>query len=246
MECYHCHSQVTQGDGAVSRSRCKTCHLRAPAEIEDQAQFHLVHAYEGHFDCLYCHDEIKHGVATMEQQLLASSNCGTCHGDRHHSIQERIYAGTALPELEATPDVMYEAGVACDGCHTDLRTTKVGQVTLTAMASGTKPCVACHADDSYGEMLTMWQADTKEKIGDIQAAIGQLDTLCDSSAAPKEQVTKARARLSAARTKLSHVLIDGSYGAHNIMYVTTIFDAAEADLKQCKTLLNGKPGGQER
>jgi hypothetical protein len=240
VECTHCHSQVTQGDGAVSRSRCRLCHLRVPAEIEDQAKFHLVHTSEGHFDCQYCHDEIKHGTIPMEQQLLASSNCNTCHGEQRHTIQEKIYAGVAIPKLEKTPDVMYEAGVACDGCHTNLQVKKVGEIAVTTRTSGAKPCVSCHADDSYGEQLVMWQEDTKDMINKLEADVKKVEDLRRSTEAPEAQVTQADKQLEAARTKLSHVVMDGSYGAHNIMYVTTILEAAEEELNQCVGLLNGE------
>ena len=84
-------------------------------EVVDQEEFHLVHVSEGHFDCLNCHEEIKHGDLSMAEQLLTSTNCTTCHGGKRHSVQEGIYAGTALLDLDPMPDVMYEAGVACDG-----------------------------------------------------------------------------------------------------------------------------------
>jgi nitrate/TMAO reductase-like tetraheme cytochrome c subunit len=104
--CVHCHSQVTQGDGAVSRARCLACHLEEHSVVEDQEEFHLVHVYEGHFDCLNCHEEIKHGDRPMAEQLLTSSTCTTCHGAKRHSIQEAIYAGTALEDLDTMPDTM--------------------------------------------------------------------------------------------------------------------------------------------
>ncbi|MHC4116546.1 MAG: NapC/NirT family cytochrome c, partial [Planctomycetota bacterium] len=50
VTCIHCHSQVTEGSGTVSRVRCMACHLEEHGEVEDQEEFHLIHVSAGHFD----------------------------------------------------------------------------------------------------------------------------------------------------------------------------------------------------
>jgi nitrate/TMAO reductase-like tetraheme cytochrome c subunit len=237
VPCELCHSQVTQGDAAISAARCKACHLEQSGEIEDQTQFHLVHVYQGHFDCLQCHDPIKHGIHPTAQYLLASGNCRSCHGGERHTVQERMYAGTAVPELDAVPDFMYSAGVACDGCHTDVQFVQVGEMTFTSKASGTKQCADCHVEEFYGEMLTEWQEDTKQRFADLRAALGEME---------RAEGAEARALFESAESKLAHIEADGSYGAHNYMYTSNILDSVESDLDACRALLAKLPAqGQE-
>lgn len=237
--CVHCHSQVTQGNGAVSRARCLSCHLEEEeyVEVKDQEEFHLIHVSEGHFDCLNCHEEIKHGDLPMAEQLLTSSNCTTCHGGKRHSIQEGIYAGTALTDLDTMPDVMYEAGVACDGCHDESQIVKMGSMTLTSRISGAKQCVHCHGDENYAEELTAWQETTKEMIDEVRPALEQLEKALESSQASGEQLAKARKLAVSARMKLDYVLKDGSYGAHNIGYVIEILDKVAEETEMGQSLV---------
>ncbi|KKL27603.1 hypothetical protein LCGC14_2383500, partial [marine sediment metagenome] len=174
VRCAHCHSQVTQGDGAVSSTRCRSCHLGKTPKTDDPDKFHLIHVSKGHFECLQCHDEIKHGIRPMAQQLLAKGNCRTCHAGDRHSLQEKLYAGVALLKLKGEPDPMYKAGVACDGCHTDSRAAGAGVTSFTKKLSGTKQCADCHGNKRYGQMLTGWQNDTRERLESAkQEAIGK-------------------------------------------------------------------------
>jgi nitrate/TMAO reductase-like tetraheme cytochrome c subunit len=205
--CVHCHSQVTQGSGTVSRARCLACHLEEHGTVEDQEEFHLIHVSEGHFDCLNCHEEIKHGELSMAEQLLTSSTCTTCHGAKRHSIQEAIYAGTALSDLDTMPDTMYEAGVACDGCHDDAQIEKMGDITLTSRLSGGKQCVHCHGDEDYTDQLAEWQETTKEMVGELQPMLEELE------------------------------LKDGSHGAHNIGYVIEILDKVIEETEMAQSLI---------
>jgi nitrate/TMAO reductase-like tetraheme cytochrome c subunit len=237
--CVHCHSQVTQGSGIVSHARCLECHLddEEHGEVDDQEEFHLVHVSAGHFDCLNCHEEIKHGERTMAEQLLTSANCTTCHGGKRHTIQEAIYAGTAVPELDAMPDVMYEAGVACDGCHDDSQITHMGNLILTSRISGAKQCIDCHGNEDCAEELSAWQEATKEMLGELGPALAELEKALESSQASAEQLAQARKLAQSARTKLDMVLKDGSYGAHNVGYVMEILDKVLEEIEKGQSLV---------
>lgn len=239
VTCIHCHSQVTQGSGVVSRARCLSCHLEDEehGEVTDQEEFHLVHVSAGHFDCLSCHEEIKHGDSPMAEQLLTSRNCTTCHGGKRHSIQEAIYAGIAVPDLDAMPDVMYEAGVACDGCHDDAQITHVGKLTLTSRLSGAKQCIHCHDNEDCADELASWQEATKEMLGELGPALTELEKSLQASQASTEQLADAKKLAGTARTKLDMVLKDGSYGAHNVAYVMEILDKALEEIEASQSLL---------
>jgi len=239
VTCIHCHSQVTQGSGIVSRARCLSCHLESEehGEVKDQEEFHLVHVSAGHFDCLACHEEIKHGDSPMAEQLLTSSNCSTCHGGKRHSIQEAIYAGTAVADMDTMPDVMFEAGVACDGCHDDAQITHVGNLTLTSRISGAKQCIHCHDNEDCADELASWQEATKEMLGELGPALEELDKAVQASQASTEQVAQAKKLAGSARTKLDMVLKDGSYGAHNVGYVMEILDKTLVEIEAGQSLI---------
>jgi nitrate/TMAO reductase-like tetraheme cytochrome c subunit len=239
VTCVHCHSQVTQGSGTVSRIRCLSCHLEDEehTQVTDQEEFHLIHVSAGHFDCLSCHDEIKHGDRPMGEQLLTSSNCTTCHGSKRHSIQEAIYSGTAVAELDPTPDVMYEAGVACDGCHDDVQTAHLGNLALTSRISGAKQCIDCHDNEDYAEELASWQEATKEMLGELGPALAELEKALQSSQASTEQLAEAKKLAGSARTKLDMVLKDGSHGAHNAGYVMEILDKVFEEIEKSQSLI---------
>jgi nitrate/TMAO reductase-like tetraheme cytochrome c subunit len=237
VTCIHCHSQVTEGGGAVSRVRCMACHLEEHGEVEDQVEFHLIHVSAGHFDCLSCHDQIKHGDRQMAEQLLTSSNCTTCHGGKRHSVQEAIYAGTAVSAMDTMPDVMYEAGVACDGCHDDAQITQLGDLTLTSRISGAKQCVHCHDSEDYADELASWQEATREMLNELGPALAELEKALQSSQASTEQLTEAKKLAGSARTKLDMVVKDGSYGAHNAGYVMEILDKVLEEIEMGRSLV---------
>ncbi len=239
VTCIHCHSQVTQGSGTVSRARCLSCHLEDEEHgvVEDQEEFHLIHVSAGHFDCLSCHEEIKHGERPMAEQLLTSSNCTTCHGGKRHSIQEAIYAGTAVADLDTMPDVMYEAGVACDGCHDDSQITHLGNLTLTSRISGAKQCIDCHDNEDCAEELASWQEATKDMLGELEPALAELEKALQSSQASSEQLAEAKKLAGSARTKLDMVLKDGSFGAHNVGYVMEILDKVLEEIEMGQSLV---------
>ena len=232
VQCIQCHSNVTEGQGRVAPERCKSCHLKAFSDIGDHAQLHLIHTSQQHLECLQCHDEIKHGMHPMVEQLLTSENCATCHGGDRHTVQERIYSGTAVPEVEPIPDVMYKAGVACDGCHTDVHFIKAGEMVLSTRVAGGKQCAQCHADESFTAMVAVWQKDVRDRLAEIQPTADELEGLCKTADAANGQVARAKDLLAAAQSKLAVVRLDGSYGAHNIAYVSAILDGAESDLKK--------------
>ena len=238
-ECTHCHSGVTQGDGRISSTRCQSCHLDSVEPMDDQEAFHLVHVSEGHFDCLQCHDEIQHGVATMDEQRLTTADCRTCHGEERHTVQEKVYAGTAIEGMDSMPDVMYEAGVACDGCHTDVEELQFGDTSVTTRISGAKQCSECHAKSRYGDMLDMWQEDIRDRLGELQVKLDKLEQDCEEAEGDEETVAQARGLLASAQAKLAVVTRDGSYGAHNYCYVSDVLDSAETELKRLRTLARG-------
>jgi nitrate/TMAO reductase-like tetraheme cytochrome c subunit len=256
VQCVHCHSGVTEGDGAVSRSRCLACHLERDIDLPPQSVFHGLHVSKQRVDCLQCHDEIKHGTMPMPDQVLTSGNCHECHGGSRHALQEEVYMGTAAEGLEVEPDVMYLAGVSCDGCHTRISRANLARVELFEKISDARDCADCHADEAYGEMLNEWQSQVRSELGELKAKLLEVqDGYANSSVGRNpseyaELAAKLDALLSRAQNDIATVELDGSSGAHNFFYVMTVLDRARTDLGQHERLLaaaapgNGEQGSQ--
>ncbi|UCE48434.1 MAG: ammonia-forming cytochrome c nitrite reductase subunit c552, partial [Phycisphaerales bacterium] len=156
---------------------------------------------------------------------------------KRHSIQEAIYAGTALADLDTMPDTTYEAGVACDGCHDEAQTVQMGAITRTSRISGAKQCVHCHGDENYAEEISAWQETTKEMFDELRPALEELEKALQSSQASEEKLAQARKLSVSARLKLDYVLKDGSYGAHNIGYVLEILDKVAEETEMGQSLI---------
>ena len=236
VRCEQCHSQVTHGEAAVSKARCRSCHLDEMVHVGENERFHLVHVSQEHLDCLQCHDRVEHGLHPLPDELSADSSCGMCHGGERHTIQEQIYAGMAFEGLEAMPDFMYTAGVACRGCHIDDQFVESKEMTFTCKSAGAKACSLCHANDAYGEMLTDWQKEVRERIENLEPEVADLEGVLAQLKASTDELAEARKHLASSKAKLSRLVRDGSYGAHNYFYVSSILDSAESDLQACRIL----------
>ena len=92
----------------------------------------------------------------------------------------------------------------------------------------------------------MWQTDMKQRLSDIQPALKKLEETCRSSELPEQELVDARKLLAGVRTKLSYIITDGSYGAHNNEYLSSILDGAEADIEQCRAMLDKKLNQEAR
>ena len=214
-------------------------------EIEDQEQFHMVHVSEGHFDCLQCHDEIKHGIHHMEQQLLASGNCGTCHSGDRHSLQEKIYAGVAFSDLKPMPSGKYTAGVACDGCHTDVKADKgPGAMPFTKKVAD---CATCHEKSKAAENLEMWRDETNDALASLKPKLADLEEKIRSAPAGAEGLTEAKALFDSAKRKFSYVRDDRSFGAHNFDYIESALLKATRQINEALSLVAKwkEPAGEE-
>ena len=91
-------------------------------------------------------------------------------------------------------------------------------------------------------MLAEWQSETKGRLATLQPALSMLEKACRTAPEPNGQ---ARKLLAAARARVESVAGDGSLGAHNYAYVSTLLDQAEEELNRCRTLLATRPKPQE-
>ena len=183
----------------------------------------------------------------MEQPLLASGNCRSCHEGERHSLQEKMYAGAVAVDQKAMPDPMYKVGVACFGCHTEMRSAVFGAKPFTKKLSGPKQCSNCHGNKRYATSLAEWQEDTKDRIGEFQPELAELEKTCQSIQAPPKELAATKSLLALARANIAYIIADGSYGAHNYNYVSEILDKIESDIEECQDAVSkwGQVRGEE-
>jgi nitrate/TMAO reductase-like tetraheme cytochrome c subunit len=170
MDCGGCHGRPQDGDGAVPRERCVTCHNESSrlAEYGNSVLLHRKHVTEHKVDCMDCHLEIKH-VATPHLDTAAAPGCGSCH-EQSHSPQMSLYAGVGGRGVEALPSPMFLAGVRCEGCHFALP----GQAAAVHRASDVS-CMSCHGS-AYRKIFLAWKQETAVRTGALEAQMRQTTT----------------------------------------------------------------------
>ncbi len=130
---------------------------------------------------------------------------------------------------------MYQAGVACTGCHTGAQIVSIGKMALTTKTSGSKQCADCHNSAAFGNMLTMWQQNVKTRLADLQSTLKDAGGR-QPTPTPAEKTAQWQKLMADAKEKLDVVTADGSNGAHNYGYVSTILDDVEKSLNKCRSL----------
>ena len=188
-------------------TQCSTCH--AGIEEIGGSVFGMRFSHDGHLiklglDCDTCHSNVrKHGefIATKE-------TCASCHHDETerecvscHTVQGAFYNGGRLDGIEVPRDIMSEAEVECETCHTG--------VNETIIRPGRSVCVACH-DEDYGGMFDEWQDSIKDLVKSLQTKIREKRGLKLSADLKKT--------ISGIERHLGLIIWDGSSGIHNYMF----------------------------
>ena len=96
-------------------------------------------------------------------------------------------------------------------------------------------------------MLTSWQEDTKDRIGEFQPELAKLEKACQGVQAPPKALSETKGLLASSRAKIAYIIADGSYGAHNFKYIAELLDEVESDIEKCQDVVSkwGQVRGEE-
>lgn len=214
MDCQACHRPPAPDAGRVPRERCVTCHNEPSrlAEFDNGDLLHLTHVSDHKVECTHCHLEIEH-VAPNHLEATRTE-CDACHGGGH-SPQRDLYAGLGGKGVEPMPDVMFRAGVRCEGCHLDHgpgETRTAGEVS----------CMSCHGPE-YRTLFESWQRTVSTRTVALRK---QLDsTGRQLGASPPAVLADARANLE---------LVERGRGIHNVPYSLALLEAAHRQLNEAR------------
>jgi nitrate/TMAO reductase-like tetraheme cytochrome c subunit len=243
VDCHHCHRTINEGDPHVSTVRCQSCHYMENIVGVDLVAFgelHELHIHDQKVGCFDCHGIIRHGVTTKATDQDAKK-CSSCHADMQHSLQARMYLGTAVPELSGDPNVMFAAGISCTHCHDQRTTLTRGGKEFVTHVSTSKNCVSCHGDDYYEELFDLWQEDTRSSMENLEVALSEVRLLYDRIAASGETgggLEDVLSHLEKAEEYCEIIKQDGSEGVHNAIYVEEIIYAAGKEIEKTRQGLN--------
>lgn len=233
VECKECHINVATGSGEVTKGKCFECHVGRDREKYDRLALHKIHVTDGGFECLQCHDEIKHGE--MELVQVFEVKCDTCH-KMLHSNQKEMYMGTGARGVPDTPSRMFSAQVSCDGCHTLAVPVVEGGIKVRGekgLEAERKSCVVCHGQN-YDRMLDDWIASSRE----LEKVMGGLRAEAEKiNGAAKKDPNRREIATMADDVQYNYEFLKSGRGAHNIEYAWKIVKTAYTQLDLANNLL---------
>ena len=214
MECQLCHTPPGPTAGGVPRERCVTCHSDPErlAHFGDRELLHQTHVTDHKVECTHCHLEIEHVVPRHLE--AAKSECDACHGGGH-SPQRDLYAGLGGKGVPPMPDVMYRAGVRCEGCHLD---HGAGE-TRTA---GEVSCMSCHGP-RYRDLFSSWSQTVDSRTVALRRQVDATERRLGSD--PPAVFADAKANLE---------LVERGKGIHNYPFSLKLLSASHQQVNEAR------------
>lgn len=231
--CDSCHHGVTAAPQKIDDARCLSCHIFGVERIESVATLHRVHSEGEHkVECFNCHGVTRHGLVAQSISLDPTI-CQRCHVGQH-AMQKATYLHDepSDPETSARSSAispMYLVHVDCTGCHIDptpLATNPDSGATVARAVP--EACDNCHQEGFGGQMIPMWQRDTREMY---DQAIALLPTEDDPWSEPFPGLQSS---IEEAKRLLDLVRLDGSWGVHNPLYTERLIEQARKRLLEAR------------
>ena len=233
VSCQQCHLQVSEGEGAVPKERCFTCHVERTERYDDSEFLHRTHVTVHDVDCFQCHETIRHGKIKMIRALEPS--CENCHKGLH-SPQKDMYIGTGGIGSGDTPSRMFAAQVSCDGCHT--RTVHVGtrEFEETSLEPERQSCVTCHGS-GYDDMMDDWLRETKRLVDTLGPEVKQAEASLVN--AERRNVDASDSRILIEKARHNYDFLKFGRGAHNVEYAANLARASAGYIDKAMGKLSG-------
>ncbi|MGA1869118.1 MAG: NapC/NirT family cytochrome c [bacterium] len=240
--CSDCHADVTEGDGAVPKERCYSCHAEEDPDLSDSVLLHNKHITERKIECFECHLDIQHGRHKDSKHLMMG-NCGECHTFAH-TTSEKMYLGLGGIGVKGEPDPMFTARVSCNGCHKQKQKILIGDFSFVTTKANLNVCDECHGlDTGYTEMAREWQDEVKVKLDEIITIKNRLDPEIQKIRDIDRNTDYGTVLFTIitiyeqAHSNLDFIISDGSYGVHNYSYTIDLLMEIKKDFLACRMLL---------
>ncbi|UCG62239.1 MAG: hypothetical protein JSV52_02835 [Candidatus Zixiibacteriota bacterium] len=233
VECKQCHVRIVTGDGAVTESKCHSCHVERHKEQYSRPQLHTIHVTGQGIDCYECHSDIEHGNFSMASALEV--DCESCHL-RQHNVPKQLYMGIGGSDTLDIPSEMFTAQVSCTGCHTHV--TPEGEILAhqEKKEAGRKSCVTCHGQ-GYDLMFDNWLEGSKKVLADYRAFLQNVRVVYAGAGGSRHARTKVQAALTRAEQNFNFVR--EGHMPHNIKYSLYLLNASADDLTTAMQAVNG-------
>ncbi len=239
VSCENCHANTIDGDGAVPRQVCWTCHNqpRQLALIEDVELMHRMHVTDRKVECSACHVKIIHQLdarpaSVLHEQPAMANTCGQCH-DTPHSAPMDMYRGTGGRGVIDMPSAMQRSRVECIACHQGPKrqpghAAMVGQTYLATQQA----CDRCHGS-RYPDTLALWQRTIDDHLARAKGVLDKARAVAGNDAKRRDLLADAEHNVR---------FVELGHGVHNIHYATALLNVA---IERCEQVIElaGEEGG---
>jgi hypothetical protein len=221
--CDKCHSQVIQGDGDVPHENCYKCHFeRERLDRYGETDFiHRQHIAVNKIECDQCHLPIQHEIV---KDIETVADCKTCHTGSHQA-QKILFAGEGGKGVgHSVPNVMFEKGLSCKGCHIFHETSGGQLVKSDTLISAAQACESCHGR-GFARILQNWEKATASRLAEVRSIYER--AALEVAASPKR--AGAQALLGEAAFDID--IVDRGKSVHNMTYAQELLGAAVEKIK---------------
>jgi nitrate/TMAO reductase-like tetraheme cytochrome c subunit len=223
--CDKCHSRIVSGDGEVPKENCFKCHFENDRleKYGDTELMHRTHIATNKIECEQCHREIQHKIV---KDIETIADCQACHQGTH-SAQKILYAGQGGKGIpHATPNVMLEKGLSCQGCHMFHEASGRLDRGDTLTASGAA-CESCHGH-GFDRILKNWENSTEKRLAEIKAILARAAAAVQAAAGPKKK--ESTALLDEARFNID--IVEKGKSVHNMTYSQELLTASLEKIRE--------------
>jgi hypothetical protein len=241
VECVTCHNLITSGDGKAADDRCLKCHAEktVSSQMVDIENLHTKHVEERSIVCSTCHNEITHGMQSLENPGLA--NCESCH-PRHHEAESLMYNTHSFGEGEDFASPEFVSHIECKACHIQQVGDRLDPRGVTFLASA-ESCNNCHKP-VYGTLVDKSEQAINGLIQEIRTEVHiTRPKVAESSFSAKDK-EDMKSVLDDIEQKM--LLIERGKSVHNLQYSDTLIRRSHDRINQVVAKLGGKAYKSDR